>query len=113
MSERTFSSPRARAERFTRLLNIHLPILLAPMAGACPPSLSVAVADAGGLGACGALMMTPDEIVWYLFEDSCLFIATSSKTRKAHNVAARPKASLMVDARKPGTERGVTAAGRV
>jgi hypothetical protein len=41
------------------------------------------------------------------------FIATSSKTRKARNVVARPKASLMVDARKPGTERGATAAGRV
>src|SRR5215475_12820690 len=32
------------------------------MAGACPPSLSIAVANAGGLGACGALMMRPDEI---------------------------------------------------
>ena len=39
--------------------------------------------------------------VWYLFENGCLFIATSSKTRKARNVVARPKASLMVDARKP------------
>ena len=51
--------------------------------------------------------------VWYLFESGSLFIATSSKTQKARNVAARPKASLMVDARKPGTERGVTAAGKV
>src|SRR4051812_21406950 len=33
------------------------------MAGACPPSLSIAVAEAGGLGACGALLLTPDEIV--------------------------------------------------
>jgi nitronate monooxygenase len=32
------------------------------MAGACPPSLSIAVANAGGLGACGALMMQPEEI---------------------------------------------------
>ncbi len=32
------------------------------MAGACPASLSIAVANAGGLGACGALMMSPDEI---------------------------------------------------
>ena len=55
----------------------------------------------------------PPDCGWYLFEDGCLFIATSSKTRKARNVVARPKASLMVDARKPGTERGVTAAGRV
>ena len=51
--------------------------------------------------------------VWYLFEDGCLYIATSSKTQKTRNVIARPKASLMVDARKPGTERGVTAAGIV
>jgi nitronate monooxygenase len=55
-------SPRARAEEFASRLGIRLPILLAPMAGACPPSLSIAVANAGGLGACGALMMAPDEI---------------------------------------------------
>ncbi|MGH9764155.1 MAG: pyridoxamine 5'-phosphate oxidase family protein [Blastocatellia bacterium] len=51
--------------------------------------------------------------VWYLFEESCLFVATSSKSRKARNLAARPKASLMVDVRKPGAERGVAAVGRV
>lgn len=54
--------PRARSESFANLVGIEVPILLAPMAGACPPSLSVAVANAGGLGACGALMMKPDEI---------------------------------------------------
>ena len=32
------------------------------MAGACPPGLSVAVAEAGGLGACGALQMQPAAI---------------------------------------------------
>jgi nitronate monooxygenase len=32
------------------------------MAGACPPSLSIAVANAGGLGACGALLMQPAAI---------------------------------------------------
>lgn len=50
--------------------------------------------------------------IWYLFESGYLYVATSSKTRKARNLAARPKASLMVDARKPGTERGVSAAGK-
>lgn len=55
-------SPLKRAEEFARRLSIRLPILLAPMAGACPPSLSIAVANAGGLGACGALMMRPDDI---------------------------------------------------
>jgi len=38
------------------------------MAGACPPSLSVAVANAGGLGACGALLMKPDEIAAWCAE---------------------------------------------
>jgi nitronate monooxygenase len=52
----------ARAERFCRRFGLQLPILLAPMAGACPPSLSIAVANAGGLGACGALLMQPAAI---------------------------------------------------
>jgi nitronate monooxygenase len=34
-----------------------------PMAGACPPSLSIAAMNAGSLGACGALSMQPDEII--------------------------------------------------
>jgi nitronate monooxygenase len=56
------TSPRKRAEDFAQRLGIQLPILLAPMAGACPPSLSIAVANAGGLGACGALLLQPEEI---------------------------------------------------
>src|SRR5271170_1682816 len=51
-----------RAENFARAHGLQIPILLARMAGACPPSLSIAVANAGGLGACGALLMKPDEI---------------------------------------------------
>ena len=54
--------PRARAERFCGEYGLRLPILLAPMAGACPPSLSIAVADAGGMGAMGALMTRPEGI---------------------------------------------------
>jgi nitronate monooxygenase len=52
----------ARAEAFCARFGTRLPILLAPMAGACPPSLSIAVANAGSLGACGALLMPPDAI---------------------------------------------------
>lgn len=63
MLSRDSSLPIARALEFANRLEIGLPILLAPMAGACPPSLSIAVANAGGLGACGALMMRPDEIL--------------------------------------------------
>jgi nitronate monooxygenase len=52
----------ASAQAFCETYNIRVPILLAPMAGACPPSLSIAVARAGGLGACGGLLMQPDAI---------------------------------------------------
>lgn len=38
------------------------------MAGASSPSLSIAVANAGGLGACGALLMTPDAIATWSAE---------------------------------------------
>lgn len=51
-----------RAEAFCRDYGLQVPILLAPMAGACPPALSVAVARAGGMGACGALLMLPEQI---------------------------------------------------
>jgi nitronate monooxygenase len=51
-----------RANEFADRLGIRLPVLLAPMAGACSVSLSASVANAGGMGACGALLMKPDEI---------------------------------------------------
>jgi nitronate monooxygenase len=62
MNMKSQSGPVARAEAFAARLGIRLPILLAPMAGACPPSLSIAVASAGGMGAFGALLMKPEEI---------------------------------------------------
>lgn len=52
----------ARAMDFAKSLGLRVPILLAPMAGACPASLSVAVCNAGGMGACGALLMSPGKI---------------------------------------------------
>jgi nitronate monooxygenase len=51
-----------RAEAFAKSLHLRVPILLAPMPGACPASLSIAVANAGGLGSCGALLMQPSAI---------------------------------------------------
>ena len=51
-----------RTKSFCARFNLRVPILLAPMAGVPAPALSVAVADAGGLGSCGALLMRPDEI---------------------------------------------------
>ena len=51
--------------------------------------------------------------VWYLYQDGHFFVATSSRSRKARNLAKRPNATLLVEARKPGSERGVTATGPV
>lgn len=48
-----------RAAAFCAKYGLELPILLAPMAGACPASLSIAVANAGGMGALGALLTPP------------------------------------------------------
>jgi nitronate monooxygenase len=56
------SSVLSRAEQFCARFGLKLPILLAPMAGASAPALSIAVMRAGGLGACGALPMQPAEI---------------------------------------------------
>ena len=52
----------ARAVAFCEKHNLRVPILMAPMASACPASLAIAVANAGGLGGCGALLMQPDVI---------------------------------------------------
>ena len=58
----TISQPRDRAAAFCAKYGLRLPILLAPMAGASPASLSIAVANAGGMGAMGALMTKPSGI---------------------------------------------------
>ena len=47
---------------FRQQYGLRIPILQAPMAGSFPVNLAVAVADAGGMGAMGALMSSPDAI---------------------------------------------------
>lgn len=56
------SAIQTRINKFCERFGLRVPIMLAPMAGACPPSLSIAVANAGGLGSCGALLMAPKAI---------------------------------------------------
>jgi nitronate monooxygenase len=51
--------PLERAQAFCAKYSLGLPILLAPMAGSCPASLSIAVANADGMGAMGALITQP------------------------------------------------------
>ena len=62
------TSAVARALGFCNRFGIDVPILLAPMAGACPPSLSIAVASAGGMGAAGLLRHEPRAIAAWMRE---------------------------------------------
>jgi nitronate monooxygenase len=52
-----------RARAFCQRFGLERPILLAPMAGASAASLSIAVANAGGMGAMGALVSPRDAIL--------------------------------------------------
>jgi nitronate monooxygenase len=54
--------PRHRAMEFCDRFRLRLPILQAPMAGASRPELAIAIADAGGMGASGALQDSPQRI---------------------------------------------------
>jgi nitronate monooxygenase len=56
------SRPLERSFSFCDRYGLRTPLLLAPMAGACPPGLSIAVANAGGMGALGALLTPPKGI---------------------------------------------------
>src|SRR4051812_50054839 len=58
----TRPTARERAADFCRRFGLRVPILQAPMAGACPVGLAAAVANAGGMGGLGALTTTPDGI---------------------------------------------------
>lgn len=51
-----------RADAFCARYGLDFPILLAPMAGACPAGLSIAIANAGGMGAMGAVLTQPEGI---------------------------------------------------
>ena len=56
------SSARERTDHFCQKFGLRIPILQAPMASASPPSLAAAVANAGGMGALGALVTSPQGI---------------------------------------------------
>src|ERR1700684_1534254 len=53
------SRPVDRAASFCAKYGFRIPVMLAPMAGASPASLSIAVSNAGGMGAMGALLTPP------------------------------------------------------
>src|SRR5579864_7307277 len=49
--------------------------------------------------------------VWYWFDGAHIFVATSSRSRKARNLQSNPNVSLMIDARDPAASFGVNVAG--
>jgi nitronate monooxygenase len=61
-SSASASAARKRASRFCSSFGLSVPILEAPMAGACTPQRSAAVAKAGGMGAFGALLSPPEAV---------------------------------------------------
>lgn len=55
-----------RADSFCRRFSLQSPILLAPMAGACPVTLSAVLANHGSMGAMGAVLSQPQDIVAWM-----------------------------------------------
>jgi nitronate monooxygenase len=53
---------RDRVTAFCDRYQLRLPVVQAPMAGACPPELAIAVAEAGGMGAAGVVLDNPAAI---------------------------------------------------
>jgi uncharacterized protein YhbP (UPF0306 family) len=49
--------------------------------------------------------------VWYFHDSESVYIATSSRSRKAQNLRDRSKVSLMIDSRDPAAQRGITITG--
>jgi len=51
--------------------------------------------------------------IWFLFEEHRFWFESFSGSRKVANLKENPSASVVVDAREPGRERWVSAAGTV
>ena len=49
--------------------------------------------------------------VWYLFADGSIYVATSTRTRKAKNISSHSQASIMIDSRDPDASCGITVTG--
>src|SRR5882672_1469408 len=49
--------------------------------------------------------------VWYWFDGAQIYVATSTRTRKARNLQSNPNISIMIDARDPAASYGINIAG--
>lgn len=54
--------PIERSKIFCADYGLTVPVVMAPMAGACPAKLAASVSNAGGMGSCGALLLNPEQI---------------------------------------------------
>ena len=50
--------------------------------------------------------------VWYWYDGAHIYVATSTRTRKAKNLQSDPAVSLMIDSRDPAASCGVTIIGK-
>jgi uncharacterized protein YhbP (UPF0306 family) len=50
--------------------------------------------------------------VWYWFDGTSIYVATSAHSRKARNLQESPKVTLMIDSRNPAASRGISVAGK-
>ena len=51
--------------------------------------------------------------VWFWFDGTDIYVATSSRSRKARNLQANREVSIMVDSRDPAASYGATITGNV
>jgi len=49
--------------------------------------------------------------VWFWFDGTDIYVATSSRSRKTRNLQQNPSLSLMIDSRDPAASYGVTVTG--
>jgi PPOX class probable F420-dependent enzyme len=50
--------------------------------------------------------------VWYWYDGAHIYVATSTRTRKAKNLRSDPAVSLMIDSRDPAASCGATIIGK-
>jgi len=50
--------------------------------------------------------------VWYWYDGTHIYVATSTRTRKAKNLQSDPAVSLMIDSRDPAASCGATIIGK-
>ncbi len=96
MADITASGSEWPDDRLLSLMNINLPIVQAPMAGASGTAMAIAVCASGGLGSLPCAMLTPDQVKEQLQE---VRAATSAPVNLNFFCHDTPRADLETDRR--------------